>query len=78
MNVVLIPTYTVNTGMQFADNLYLDVLEVESISVVVLLLLKQQTKFLRRYSIVELWTAVFLNIGFPISFCRLLTKVPSL
>ena len=42
MNVVLIPTYTVNTDMQFADNLYLDILEVESISVVVLLLLKQQ------------------------------------
>ena len=39
MNVVLIPTYTVNTDMQFADNLYLDILEVESISVVVLLLL---------------------------------------
>ncbi len=58
MNVVLIPTYTVNTDMQFADNLYLDILEVESISVVVLLLLKQQTKFLRHYSIAEQWTGV--------------------
>jgi len=76
MNVVLIPTYTVNTDMQFADNLYLDVLEVESISVVVLLLLKQQTKFLRRYSIAEQWTALFLSSGFPISFFPPLTKVP--
>ena len=76
MNVVLILIYIVNTGMQFVDNLYLDVFVAESISVMVLLLLKWKIRFLRRYSITEQWTALFSNSGFPISFLLPLTKAP--